>query len=134
MRVSELAERISRHDPVLAKHEGWLILDGGDKLAGILTRSDLLKALEQDPTGAGDILQAGTRNPVVAYPDELLYNAAAKMLRNGVGRLPVVDPANPGKVIGYLGRAGILAARLRKLEEEHVREPGMFRRRVVEQK
>jgi hypothetical protein len=56
------------------------------------------------------------------------------MLRNGIGRLPVVNAANPGVVIGYLGRAGILAARLRRLEEEHVREPGLFAKRVAEER
>ena len=28
---------------------------------------------------------------------------------------------------GYFGRAGILAARLRRFEDEHVREPGWFK-------
>ena len=34
-----------------------------------------------------------------------------KLLRHNIGRLPVVDRASPKKVVGYLGRAGILAAR-----------------------
>jgi CIC family chloride channel protein len=50
------------------------------------------------------------------------------MLRNGVGRLPVVSREDPHRVVGYLGRSGIMAARLKRLEEEHVREPGWFRR------
>jgi hypothetical protein len=51
------------------------------------------------------------------------------MLRNDIGRLPVVDRKDPWNVVGYLGRPGILAARLRRLEEEHVREPGWMKRR-----
>jgi hypothetical protein len=31
------------------------------------------------------------------------------------------------KVVGYLGRSGIIAGRLRRLEEEHVREPGWLK-------
>jgi len=46
------------------------------------------------------------------------------MLRNNVGRLPVVERSDPGRVVGYLGRQGIMAARLRRPDEEHVREPG----------
>ena len=46
------------------------------------------------------------------------------MLRNNIGRLPVVDRADPRRVVGYLGRPGIMAARLRRLHDEHVREPG----------
>ncbi|HLB87461.1 MAG TPA: hypothetical protein VJK29_07400 [Terriglobales bacterium] len=34
------------------------------------------------------------------------------------------DRQNPDRVVGYLGRPGVMAARLRRLEEEHVREPG----------
>mgnify|MGYP000873798504 CR=1 FL=1 len=41
-----------------------------------------------------------------------------------VGRLPVVDRQNPHQLVGYLGRATILAARLRRVEEEEVRESG----------
>jgi chloride channel protein, CIC family len=53
-----------------------------------------------------------------------LHDAAAKMLRNDIGRLPVVERNDPTRVIGYLGRSGIMVARLRRPEEKHVREPG----------
>jgi chloride channel protein, CIC family len=56
--------------------------------------------------------------------------AAAKMLRNDVGRLPVVDRTDHRKVVGYLGRSGVMAARLRRLQDEHVREPGWFARKA----
>ena len=46
------------------------------------------------------------------------------MLRNNIGRLPVVDRQDPLRVVGYLGRQQVMAARLRQLQEEHVREPG----------
>jgi CBS domain-containing protein len=46
------------------------------------------------------------------------------MLRNEIGRLPVVERDDPRKLVGYLGRNGVMAARLRRLHEEHVREPG----------
>jgi len=65
---------------------------------------------------------------VVAYPDELVSEAAAKLLRYDVGRLPVVDRADERKVVGYLGRSTILAARLAALSRQHVREPGWWSR------
>jgi CBS domain-containing protein len=73
------------------------------------------------------VLEAGSRNVVVTFPDEALHDASEKMLRYNIGRLPVVDRADERRVVGYLGRPGILAARLRKFEEESVREPGWFR-------
>lgn len=46
------------------------------------------------------------------------------MVRNDIGRLPVVSRENPHQYLGYLGRAAVMTARLRRLEEEHDREPG----------
>ena len=128
MKVGELAERIARRDPEVSRHQGLLILDSDDKLAGIITRGDVMRALEKDPSGGTSVLDAGTRNIIVAYPDELLHDASAKMLRNRIGRLPVVERGDPRRVLGYLGRPGIMAARLKGLEDEHVREPGWIKR------
>jgi CBS domain-containing protein len=103
-------------------------VDGDGKLTGLITFGDILHALEQDPAGSMSVAEAGSKGLVVTYPDELLYDAAGKMLRHRVGRLPVVQREDPTKLLGYLGRSGIMAARLRRLEEEHVREPGWIRR------
>jgi CBS domain-containing protein len=46
------------------------------------------------------------------------------MLKHGVGRLPVVRRDDPGKLLGYLGRAQIVEAQQQILNEEHVRERG----------
>jgi CBS domain-containing protein len=66
---------------------------------------------------------------VVTYPDELVAEAAAKMLNQSVGRLPVVDRSDERRVVGYLGRSAILAARMRRLHDEHFREPGWLQSR-----
>jgi chloride channel protein, CIC family len=122
--VGALAARIAQHDPAVARHEALLILDDGGKLAGIITRGDLLRAFDEDSSGAMTVQQAGSTRLVVAHPDELVAEAAAKMLRHNIGRLPVVDRADHSKAIGYLGRSGVMAARLRRFQDEHVREAG----------
>jgi chloride channel protein, CIC family len=127
--VGALAERIAQHDPAVARHEALLILDDTGKLAGIITRGDLLRAFDKDSSGAMTVQEAGNTRLVVTHPDELVSEAAAKMLRNNVGRLPVVDRADPRKVVGYLGRSSVMAARLRRFHDEHVREPGWFLRK-----
>jgi chloride channel protein, CIC family len=86
-----------------------------------------LRSLDADPSGASTVLDAGTREVVVTYPDESLHEASAKMLRNNIGRLPVVDRKDPLRVIGYLGRPSVLAARLRRLDDEHIRERGWIK-------
>jgi len=128
MRIGQLAERIAQRDPEITRHQGMVILDSDGKLAGIITRGDLLRALDQDPAGETTVGEAGTRDVNVAYPDETLYEASAKMLRRNVGRLPVIERGSDGKVVGYLGRRNIMEARLRRLDEEHVREPGWIGR------
>ena len=122
--VNDVAERIAHHDPKLTKHQALLIVDDEGNLEGIITRSDIHRAFTQDPTGKMGVLDAGTRNVVVAYPDETLYQAAVKMLRADVGRLPVVDRTNPRRILGYIGRPAIMAAHRRRFEQEHIREPG----------
>ena len=124
MLVGELAERIAKHDPEVSHHQGLFIVDGEGKLEGLITRGDALRALDQDPGGVLTVLEAGSRELVVTFPDEMLSEASDKMLQSNIGRLPVVDRSDPRKLIGYLGRHGVMAARLRRLHEEHVREPG----------
>jgi H+/Cl- antiporter ClcA/CBS domain-containing protein len=121
--VSALADQIARHDPDVSQHPAFILVDDG-ALAGLITRGDLLRALAHDPTGQQTLREAGTSDPLTAYPDDRLSDAAARMLRRDVGRLPVVDRQNPRRVLGWLGRAEIMAARLHRLDEEQVREPG----------
>jgi CIC family chloride channel protein len=121
--LRQLSERL-RSDPDLARRQGTPIVDAGGLLAGIITRSDLMRGLEKDPKGDTAVLDAGSRRLFVAYEDELIRDAVERMLENGIGRLPVVDRADPTKLVGYLGRSGILSARQRLMEEENVRERG----------
>ena len=52
MRVGELAERIAKHDPQVSRHQGMVIVNAEGRLAGIITRADVLRALDQDPLAA----------------------------------------------------------------------------------
>ncbi len=124
MKISELSDRISRHDPEVSRHQAVFVTDATGQLAGLITRGDLMRALAGDPSGNSTVLDASSHDLIVTYPDESLHQAAAKMLRNNIGRLPVVDRDQPKRVLGYLGRSGIMAARRCRLDEEHVREPG----------
>ncbi len=91
MTIGELSDRIAKRDPDVSGHQGVLVVDEAGKLAGIVTRGDLLRALDRDPSGAMTVLDASSKNLIVTYPDELLHDASSKMLRNNIGRLPVVE-------------------------------------------
>jgi chloride channel protein, CIC family len=124
MTVGELSDRIAKGDPVLSRRQAILITDSHQRLVGIITRGDIVCALEDDPAGDLPVLEAGKTNVVLTYPDELLHDAIAKMLRHNIGRLPVVKREEPDCIVGYLGRADILGARMRLHEEEELRSQG----------
>ena len=93
---------------------------------GIVTRGDLLRAQRTRDPGTITVLQAGTADPLTAFADETLNEAMNRMLQRDIGRLPVVERGSPRQIVGYLGRAEILAARMRHREEEHRREKWPF--------
>jgi CIC family chloride channel protein len=148
MTVAELAERIGharqlgdgtpggrtgagstrREKPTLNLMDGLPIATTDGRLAGMVTQGDLLRALEADPHGKLTVLEAGSNKPIVAYADELVYDAMHRMLANNIGRLPVVSREEPEKMVGYFNRASLLGAWARQIEEEGTREHGWFKR------
>ncbi|MDB6125575.1 MAG: Chloride channel core [Pedosphaera sp.] len=122
MPVTEYSDLIAQGNPRLTRRQGTLLVDDEGRLRGIVTRGDVVRALQSKLVASMTVLEAGKENPVVTFPDELLHDAITKMLSNDIGRLPVVDRKDIRKVVGYLGRANIVAARSRHMEEETVRE------------
>ncbi|HEV8139229.1 MAG TPA: chloride channel protein [Pyrinomonadaceae bacterium] len=127
MKVVDFSDRIANRDPHLSRRQGTIIVDDSGALAGIITRGDVLRAIEQYDDPNLTVMQAGSRNLVVTFPDEILYEAIEKMVRNDIGRLPVVSRENAREVVGYLGRAAVMTARLHRHQEEHEREPGWLK-------
>jgi predicted transcriptional regulator len=104
------------------RRQAVLLVDGQKMLRGVVTREDLLQAM-QSGRAEEKVASLATRDMVVTYPEELLREALKKMLESNHSRLPVVDHAEHWKVVGYLGRAEVLLAQLKRYEED-VREPG----------
>lgn len=123
MKVSELSDLIAKGHPELSHRQGTLIVDEEGKLAGIITRGDLIRAIDKTPNGQ-TVLEAGSHHLIVAFADEILHDAVTRMVHHDIGRLPVVRRDNPQQIVGYLGRASVMTARLRRHEEEHHRESG----------
>ncbi len=123
MTVAMLAERMAAHDPDYTRHHGLPILDEEGKLIGIVTRGDIVRALEQDNHDL-PVIVVGSKSLVVGFEDETLHDAVIRMLQRDIGRLPVVKRDEPGVVIGYLGREEVMSARLKRIEDELKREPG----------
>lgn len=124
LKLSELSDRIASGDPELSRRQGTLIVDEQNHLVGIITRGDIVRALRLKQAATMTVAEAGHTDLTVAYPDEPLHAAVTKMLNRDIGRLPVVRREDPRRVVGYLGRAALLAARMRLYEEENIRQRG----------
>jgi chloride channel protein, CIC family len=124
MTIRELADRAARGERGFNLTQGIPLVGADGKLVGVVTQGDLLRALENDPSGATTAGDAGGSPPIVAYPDERAFDALFRMLQNNIGRLVVVHRDDPRKMVGYLNRSSILNAWTRHFEEENVREHG----------
>jgi H+/Cl- antiporter ClcA len=113
------------------KHQGFPVLDDDGSLVGIITKADIMdhwiKALIEggttdlalDPIIAYDLIQ---RKPITVFPDETCRSAVEKMAASGIGRLLVVSPDDPRKLVGIVTRSDLLKPRARLAEEEQRRE------------
>jgi len=122
--VREIGDRIAKGNFSMNLTRGLPIVTGGGELQGLLTQSDLLRALEQHPAGDISVLEVAAKSLLVAFPEESAFDALFRMIQNDVGRLPVVDRADPKKLVGFINRSSVLSAWTRQFEEEHVREEG----------
>jgi CBS domain-containing protein len=92
-------------------HQGFPIVDGG-RVVGVLTRRDLL-----DPAApAGARLAERLRRALVAGgPEQSLREAADLMVRERIGRLPILAD---GALVGIVTRSDLLDAHQHRLAQE----------------
>ena len=128
MPVEEVIQRINNNDAELIRHQAMILIDEQKRLKGIITRGDLLKAMREGHSTL-TVAEVGTTiNLVTASPDMTVREALIEILKHDIGRLPVIDE-NTRVVIGYLSRGNIMAANLRKLNEETEAQEGWVGRR-----
>jgi H+/Cl- antiporter ClcA/predicted transcriptional regulator len=124
--VALLAERLAAGEPGISRRQGTLVVDPDHRLIGLVTRGDLMKALQAPAPHLLSVGELAHGKVVTIHPDATLHDAIALLLRHKIGRLPVVSRVDPLRVVGYLGRADILAARTRLHDEEEAREKGSW--------
>jgi H+/Cl- antiporter ClcA len=114
-------------------HQAYPVVDEAGRIMGVVTRTNVLEdwmaaalgdAGGKAPDGLELIITYDLihREPITVYPWESCRTAAERMAENGVGRLPVVAPADPRKVIGLVTRSDLLKPRAKSVEEEMRRE------------
>ena len=110
--------RVRLNSEMALTHQGFPVVNADGRLVGVVTRRDLQAAHHETATIA-DLIQ---RPPVIAFTHWPLREAADEMVRHRVGRLPVVEPANPDIVVGILTRSDLLRAHGDRLDELHTRD------------
>ncbi|MDE2307026.1 MAG: chloride channel protein [Xanthomonadaceae bacterium] len=112
-RIAEVRDWLGA-DATEAKHQGFPVLDENGRLAGVVTRRDLL-----DGKVAGDASVASLirRPPLVVQESHSLREAADHMVESAVGRLVVVSAEDASRMIGIITRGDLLAAHAQRLRE-----------------
>jgi CIC family chloride channel protein len=96
-------------------HRGFPVLTEEGFLAGMVTRTDINKALAEGNSEA-EIRTVMTRDLIVCYPNESLKTAMHKIASRNIGRIPVVERDNETRLIGILTRKSLINAYNRALE------------------
>jgi len=92
-RLSDAARRMAQ------RGVGAVLILEGERLTGILTERDLLKAVAAGFTDEARVSEWMTRQPETVEPDESTDHAASLMIHGGFRHLPVVEG---GRTIGIL--------------------------------
>jgi CBS domain-containing protein len=92
-RLGEAAKRM------VARGVGAVLVMEADRLAGILTERDLLKAVARGLSDDARVRDWMTRHPETVESTESTDHAAALMIHGGFRHLPVVDE---GRTVGIL--------------------------------
>ena len=99
--IEVVEERMSAADV-----RGLPIVDA-DRLVGMFTVSDALRARRDHLTSVGDAMTADLQ---IAYPDESLHAALLRMTSARISRLPVVERGRPEHLLGMLAVRDIAQA------------------------
>jgi chloride channel protein, CIC family len=97
-----------------ARHHAFPVLAEDGALLGVLTRHDVLDYQADVELPLKRLLK---RPPAVAFDNSSLREAADLMVKESVGRLPVVSHAEPSRVIGFLTRSDLVSAHSRRIDE-----------------
>ena len=121
------------------------VLADGNRLAGVITRTDLQKILLKLGKNGDDgsnvrLADIVSGEPIVAYASEPLRFVVNRMAATGLTCFPVVTNGSERELLGVICLRDLLKARESNVEEEHRKErvlrlplpPGLQWRRVAE--
>jgi CIC family chloride channel protein len=114
-RVVELGE-----EAVHSRQPLYPVLDGDERLLGVLTRGALLRA--HNSSSASPVSELLLRSPLAVHPQDTLREVAQRFAEHSIGCAPVIERGVGARVLGLITVEDLLHARLRDVQEEHRRE------------
>jgi len=78
---------------------GAALVLGGDRVTGILTERDVLRAVAEGRVEETDVSAWMTRDPETIEPSDSTALAASVMIHGGFRHLPVVDAGKPVGIV-----------------------------------
>lgn len=99
------------------RHGGYPVLGADGRLVGVITLGDV-REVPVAGRLAAPVADVMSTQLVVVTPDQTLADAALLMARRGVGRLPVVDPDDHGRLLGIVSRSSVLQAYPTQLNQD----------------
>ncbi len=103
-----------------ATHQGFPIVDQDERVIGLLTRRDLIVP---DQPGSRTLRELIHRPLVAVYESSSLREVADLMVREKVGRLPVISADGKRHLRGILSRSDLLSAHEGRLDASRPAEP-----------
>ncbi len=112
MTVSQLLELMAKH-----QYTGYPVTSESGELVGVVTMEEasMVDKKNRDQTLVGTIARP---NVDVVYPEETALDALRKMSNQETGRVIVLDPSDPKKMIGIVTKADLMHALVRSCESE----------------
>ena len=122
--IAELETALAHNDNPRGQRV-YPVIDVNQHLLGVMTRYDLLTAVENQrggDRGSVQLSQVIAKEPVVAFPEEPLRMVVNRMAATGLTRFPVVTQNGGPKLVGLIGLQDLLKARELSVADEHHRE------------
>jgi len=82
-----------------ARHVGAAVVVDGERLAGIFTERDILRAVARGAVAGSEVGEWMTKSPETIEPDDSTGHAAVLMIHGGFRHLPVVEG---GTLVGII--------------------------------
>lgn len=105
-------------------HHGFVVTPRSEpsRMIGIVTLSDLERARQQGLDTSTPVVDICQGQVHTARPDDPAADVLERMVRLGVGRMPVVDPQQPERPVGYVRQADLAKAYYLALQRERQEE------------